>query len=171
MTPVVKPTRRGPKPRTRLKRSTVPLRRGCPPRRTTRPRPMAKGPRAAMEREAWRLSSAICRKLAGYSCVRCTVPGHEIFEGGVQLAAAHVIRRGYEAIKNDQRNLLCLCDDCHRFLREAPPGKESRMKAFYVERFGAAAFAEMERLAGPAAKFDPRILPLLRIRATLLGIG
>jgi 5-methylcytosine-specific restriction endonuclease McrA len=159
-----KPKRRGPKPRTRLRRSGPVARK----RRVSRAKKSKTG---AMERQAWALASKLCRHRARYSCERCTAPGWEIApEVGVQLSAAHVISRRYEATKYLLLNLFSLCDECHRYLKDAPPGKESRMKQFFIEKRGAEDFARLERDALAGGKFSPEKLLGLQWAADRHGL-
>lgn len=147
------------------------LRRGAPPKRTARPRQRRKGAIAELKRLAWALASKLCRALAKWSCERCTAPDVSICESGVVLSAAHCVSRRYEATEYRLENLVALCAYCHEYLKDAPPGRESKMKEFFIGLRGAELFVELEREALAWGKFKPEQYEYLRQEAARMGIA
>lgn len=99
-----KPTPRGPKPPTRIRRS-------APPARRTRVRQMKKGETAALRRECERLCSLI------------TLTAHSLCECGCgrrSTEAAHILnKKAWPRVRYYLRNLMALAHPCHLRLRDA----------------------------------------------------
>lgn len=110
MTPIAKPTPRGPKPRRPLKRTAI-ARSRTPIARKARVKRMKTGERATLRREAERL------------CSRITLTAHPVCECGCgrpSTEAAHILgKKAWPRVRYYLKNLLALAHECHVELREA----------------------------------------------------
>jgi hypothetical protein len=96
-----KPSRRGPKPRK-------------PIRRTSRPRKQRASSIGAMKRKLWALFSAYVKARDGNRCFTCPATG---LEGG-NWHAGHFIRKdGHAAVEYDPKNVHSQCGACNLWRR------------------------------------------------------
>lgn len=117
-----------------------PLRRSSPPARSSkriarrvRPRPMAKGRTASMERECRRLASRITLARCGHRCQCDRQPCR-----WRATDAAHGLSKGaHPSVEFDLDNLIGLSRRCHERLRSARVDGRGDMSALMLLRQGA----------------------------------
>lgn len=180
MTVLVKPPRRGPKPRRRIARK-APIRRSCTSlARVSRIRPMSKSKRARDEREAATLCSRITLAEAGYRC--------EAVDGYLELGAGkfalvferclreatdcmHVLSKASQpSLRFELSNLIAGCRTHHDILGSAKLAGPCEMRDLYIRLRGERAWRNLVTLASRQKTFGPEVLEQLRARAVALGI-
>jgi hypothetical protein len=168
MTALLKPTPRGPKPRTRLKRSPLP-RRGAPLKRGKRPRARKAGATAALRREATDLASRICRHLAGGRC-EFRDPGMRRCVMAATDAAHTLNKKVHPAARFELLGLLAMCRLHHDMAGDAKVVKPSALREMFIALRGREAWEVLLRLAARAKTFSPETVADLRATASALGI-
>lgn len=97
--PLAKPARRGPKPPKRIERASRPA------------RVRKRDSRGKLRELADDLFSLFIRTRDGWICRRCGSTNWRAMQ------CAHLFPKGsYTALRYDERNAICLCDGCHRYM-------------------------------------------------------
>lgn len=149
--PLVKPAKRGPRPRKPIQRSKTPIARNKrPPRVSARP---ARQEELRKDRE-WSKAvkaSGICLALGTSTRWQTDTGHHDSFHHSEcfgRLEAAHIMGRGYAATRHDKSNGLPLCAGAHGAFTRHPEG----WKQFVIDRIGEPAYEALRQKAVAGSK-------------------
>jgi hypothetical protein len=117
------------------------------PKRTSRPRRVRKGSRAALKRKCDRLWSLIIRASNGG---RCKLAGSDHVRCGGPIQAAHLFGRGHHGVRHELWNGWPLCAGHHVYYTNQP----ERWTALIFAAWGKEDYARRLVLAKVIAKPD-----------------
>ena len=127
---LLKPERRGPRPRKPIQRSRAPI------ARKARPRKERKSSVGSLKRKLWRLFAGYVKARDGNTCVTCGKP----MLVGQDFQAGHWIRQdGHAAVEFDPKNVHPQCGRCNGYER----GNVAAYSVYMLDRYGEAEVRRM----------------------------